>query len=189
MKEKTQSAATLGMWIFLGSELLFFGGLFLSLTIYRHVYPEAFSEGTKHLNAWIGAVNTLILLTSSMTIALAVENKKPRIYLLLSFVLGILFLLLKAYEYYQHYQEGLFPILKWGGGHSPQLLLFFLLYFLTTGIHALHLIIGLSFILWLSFRHSKNEADAFLKNIGLYWHFVDIIWVFIFPLLYLVGRN
>jgi cytochrome c oxidase subunit 3 len=193
-----RSTAALGMWVFLGSELLFFGGLFLSMTVYRHLYPEVFGEGTRHLSLWIGTINTALLLTSSASIAIALEKlseKSPRKLLLLTLILGLAFLALKGLEYYQHAQEGLFPVVHWDARKfsDARLMLFFVLYFIMTGLHALHLIIGLCLISWLSIKSSDQEwtqkHEGLFHNTGLYWHFVDILWIFIFPLLYLIGRN
>jgi cytochrome c oxidase subunit III len=193
-----KKAATLGMWIFLGSELLFFSGLFLSVAVYRHLYPEVFSEGTKHMSLGLGAFNTAILLTSSASLALALEHmktKSPRRLLLFTLLLGFVFLVVKAIEYTQHYHEGLFPALHWDSGEhkNPQLMLFFTLYFVMTGLHALHIVIGL---VWISILYllgknpdSIEKHEMLFENAGLYWHFVDLIWIFIFPLLYLIGRT
>jgi cytochrome c oxidase subunit 3 len=196
MSEK--NSAALGMWIFLGSELLFFGGLFLSLAVYRHWYPAEFAEGTRHLNLWIGTINTALLLTSSVSIAVALERidiRPPRRLLLLTLLLGFLFLGLKGLEYFQHYQEGLFPVLNWNFAEfkDSRLMLFFILYFIMTGLHAVHLLIGLILISWLTVKVKDpkwlERHKPLLTNSGLYWHFIDVIWIFIFPLLYLIGRH
>jgi cytochrome c oxidase subunit III len=197
--EFEKKTAVMGMWVFIGSEVLFFGGLFLSLTIYRGIYQNLFDLGTHHMNLWVGTLNTAILLTSSWTLAMAIEKIKQQIrpffLLIITVLLGILFLVLKAYEYHQHYDEGVFPGVRWIGSQFPsqQMILFFFLYFFMTALHALHVLIGLGLIGWLAFhlRNLKWSAhhEGFVENVGLYWHFVDIVWVFLFPMLYLVGRS
>lgn len=197
--ELEKKTAILGMWVFLGSEVLFLGGLFLALTVYRGLYPTFFDVGTGRMNLLIGTLNTALLLTSSWTLAMAIEKIKQQIkpfFLLgVTVFLGFLFLLFKAYEYFQHYQEGLFPGVRWDGTSFPsaQLMLFFFLYFFMTGLHALHVLIGLGLIIWLMKEVKKplwhQFHEGFIENVGLYWHFVDIIWVFLFPMLYLVGRR
>lgn len=187
------------MWVFIGSEVLFFGGLFLALTVYRGLFPMEFAMGTRHMNLWIGTANTAVLLTSSWTLAMALEKikKGERFISILSatILLGIVFLVLKSYEYYQHYQQGLIPGLRWTAilGSSSQLILFFFLYFFMTALHGLHVLIGLGLISHLAFHIRKSSwtrnHEGFVENVGLYWHFVDIVWVFLFPMLYLVGRS
>ncbi|MGZ3770684.1 MAG: cytochrome c oxidase subunit 3 [Bdellovibrio sp.] len=195
-----KNIAIMGMWIFIGSELLFFGGVFLSLTVYRHLHFQIFSEGTEHLNLLIGSANTGILLTSSWTLAMAIEKYKSKgeakPLLLTTIFLGALFIVLKAVEYLQHYNEGLFPVLNWNLTEYPKppMLLFFILYFIMTAIHALHVLVGLGLIAWITKLLKKESSktvfhESAIENVGLYWHFVDIIWVFIFPMLYLIGRN
>lgn len=194
-----KDTAVQGMWVFLGSEVLFFGGLFLALTVYRGLYSATFDAGTDHMNLLIGSLNTGILLTSSWTLAIAIEkmkeNTKPFLLLGTTVALGTLFIFLKAYEYFQHYQEGLFPVLNWNASEypSPQMMIFFFLYFFMTGLHALHVLIGLGLITWMGRYLKKTSASkinhGFTENIGLYWHFVDVVWVFLFPMLYLVGRR
>lgn len=187
-----KKTAILGMWVFIGSEVLFFGGLFLALTVYRELFTTEFAVGTRHMNLWLGTANTAILLTSSWLLAMALEKIKggERAFLLLlaTISLGVLFLFVKGYEYFLHYQDGLFPGLRWAPplGASPQLVLFFFLYFFMTALHGLHVLIGLGLISFVTFR---RNSEGFSENVGLYWHFVDIVWVFLFPMLYLMGRS
>jgi cytochrome c oxidase subunit 3 len=220
--EQQYTAAGLGMWLFLATEVLFFGGLFAGYAIYRYWYPHAFVEGSHHLDVWLGGINTAILLTSSLTMALAVhaaqttERRATVRNLVLTVLLGGAFLGIKGYEYYHKFEERLVP------GHNfkipasesadadtdletdknrtppPELQeqasgpieLFFSLYFLMTGLHALHMVIGVAVLLVLIMAAARGafSAEYFtpVEMTGLYWHFVDIVWVFLFPLLYLI---
>jgi cytochrome c oxidase subunit 3 len=199
--EQQREAATLGMWIFLSTEILFFGGMFLGYTVYRGMYPIAWGEASKHLDILLGSLNTAVLLCSSLTMAMAVheaQGGRPRKvigFIAATMALGIVFLFIKFYEYYQKYKEGLVPgaHFVWHG-HDPQhVSIFFLFYFIMTGMHAVHMIIGLGLMTVLAFLTKKRKfTSAYFNPIemgGLYWHFVDIIWVFLFPLLYLVDRS
>jgi cytochrome c oxidase subunit 3 len=183
-------SALLGMWIFLATEILLFSMLFLTFGIYRHLYPTEFSIGTNHLNLMLGTLNTAILLSSSFSMVLAVHYRgATRTPFFITIALGALFIGFKAIEYLEHFHEGLFPILNWHpapdiGGH---LLLFFFLYFFMTGLHALHLLIGMALVAT-AIPHGRRKPE-YLENIGLYWHFVDIVWIFLFPTLYLIGRT
>lgn len=192
-----QEANRLGMWAFLATEVLFFGGLFTAYLVYRSAYPSAFEEASTHLDIWRGTINTVILLTSSLTMALAVHASELRqrrrmiLMMFLTMLLGLAFLGIKATEYYTDYEEQLIPGLNfaWEGAGPLQALLFFSLYFIMTGVHATHMIIGLGvlvvMIIW-AWR-GKYESDPMpVERFGLYWHFVDIVWIFLFPLLYLI---
>ena len=194
-----REANTLGMWAFLATEVLFFGGLFAAYLVYRSAYPDSFAAGSEHLKMALGALNTGVLLTSSLTVALAVHAAAERartrllVFMALTVMLGLLFLSIKGFEYYQEYQEQLIPSLNfaWEGENPTHAMLFFVLYFFMTGLHAVHMIIGLSVLLvmmvW-AWRGGYEADDMAVERFGLYWHFVDIIWVFLFPLLYLIGR-
>jgi cytochrome c oxidase subunit 3 len=220
--QQQYTAAELGMWLFLATEVLFFGGLFASYAIYRYWYPQAFIEGSHHLDVWLGGINTAILLTSSLTMALSVhaaQTSEPRATvrnLVLTILLGSAFLGIKGYEYYHKYEERLVPgrNFKIPAGESPHaetdreadqrhtprperqelasgpIELFFSLYFLMTGLHALHMVIGVAALLVLAVAASRGVFSAAyftpVEMTGLYWHFVDIVWVFLFPLLYLI---
>jgi len=189
----------LGMWVFLATEILFFGGLFSAYTVYRWSTPEAFAQGSGHLEYWIGTVNTAVLLTSSLFVALAdlaVKRDDRRwvtLHLAAAWLLGALFLALKAYEYNQKYLDHLVPGPNFDPhGGAPQVQLFMFLYFAMTGLHAVHMLFGLGALLWLLWlnhrgRVSSHRADA-VAVVGLYWHFVDCVWIFLYPLLYLVAR-
>jgi cytochrome c oxidase subunit 3 len=200
--EHQQQAAALGMWIFLATEVMFFGGLFTAYTIYRLEYPDAFAEASRHLNVTLGAVNTVVLLTSSLTMALAVHaaqlgrRRLLTLCLALTALLGTAFLVIKAFEYYGDYVDRLTPGLAFAADdwQSPQQVkLFLIIYYVMTGIHALHLIIGIGVVVvLLRIAWTGRYGPAYHGPIevgGLYWHFVDVIWIFLLPLLYLVGMR
>jgi cytochrome c oxidase subunit 3 len=202
--EQQREAGSLGMWVFLVTEIMFFGGLFATYIIYRTLYLTAFEEGSRLLNVKFGAANTAVLIGSSLTMALAIHaaqagKKKSEqvMYLVLTMILGALFLFLKFnYEWRADYHEHLIPgfgfIIRpeWGaaGTHVP---LYFCFYFFMTGLHAMHMIIGFGILGTLTVMAQRNrfnsEYYAPLEVSGLYWHFVDIVWIFLFPLLYLIG--
>lgn len=194
-------ASTLGMWAFLITEVLFFGGLFVGYLIYRTKFPEAFVLGSHELDIKLGAINTAVLIGSSLTMVLAVyfaqlgQRMKIVIFLFATLVLGSAFLGVKAVEYSHKIHDGLLP----GPGFaldspiSDQVRIFFSFYFAMTGLHAFHMIIGAGLLSWLMVNAWKGKYDSSYNTpvelVGLYWHFVDIVWIFLFPLLYLIGRN
>jgi len=192
-------ASNLGMWTFLLTEVMFFGGLFVSYTVYRTAYLAGFIAGSQHLNVLLGTLNTAVLLSSSLTMALAVHAAQEghtrllRRFLLLTMLLGLMFLGIKGYEYVLEYHESLVPVLNFAytGPHAPQVKLFMIFYFVMTSLHALHMLIGLSLLtvlVVLAWRERFSAAyHTPVEVIGLYWHFVDIVWIFLYPLLYLVG--
>jgi cytochrome c oxidase subunit 3 len=206
--EQQQHAATLGMWTFLATEVMFFGGLITGFIVYRAIAFESFALASRQLEPWAGGINTVVLLTSSLTMALAVHagelgDRKGQVrYLLLTMLLGSCFLGIKAFEYYEEYHKGLIPgpyfnhkgELEFPASFGPSQIqhaqLFFVFYFFMTGLHALHMIIGLGVVAWITWKARRGEftAEYFtpLELTGLYWHFVDIVWVFLFPLLYLI---
>lgn len=231
-------AAAFGMWIFLGTEVMFFGGLFLAYSVYRFEYPEVFSAASVHLNLWAGGAMTAILLTGSLLVAMSdqlmerfcehderqschpseaqdsvqkslatplnsadteLTNMKLVIWrrLVITAGMGLAFLSLEFYEYYSLYLEGLFPGQHFNGSGFEQLYLggrsvqmFFVLFFCMTGLHAFHMIVGISLVSYLALAVKRARQPVRLRNtlmcIGLYWHFVDIIWIFLYPLFYLV---
>jgi len=220
--EQQREAGTLGMWVFLVTELMFFGGMFLAYTLYRSSYPQAFASASNHLDITLGALNTGVLILSSFTMAMAVYftqigKRRPQVVCLaLTLLLGLTFLGVKAVEYHDKYEDRLIPghlipgrsfgpEVAHEGDHDPhklhllpgatvkQVELFYWIYFAMTGMHALHMIIGaglLTFLLIFSMRGRFDpEYHSPVEVIGLYWHFVDIIWIFLFPLLYLLGRH
>jgi cytochrome c oxidase subunit 3 len=199
--DQQHEAVTLGMWVFLATEVMFFGALFLAYMVYRLKYPEGFAEASNELDIWLAGTNTVILLTSSFTMALAVhasqtKNRKALIgFLLATILLASSFLVLKGMEYYAEYEHHLIPGLNFAfEGHlAQQVKLFFVLYFSMTGIHAFHMIIGIIIMLIMLYNawrgwYTEGHSEP-IELFGLYWHFVDIVWVFVFPLIYLVGRH
>jgi cytochrome c oxidase subunit 3 len=194
-------AATLGMWVFLATELLFFGGLFAADMIYRVWYPETFGDASRTLDITLGSVNTVVLITSSLTMAFAVraaangQRRQLMILLVLTMVLGLVFLGIKGVEYHQKFVEHHIPGLGFHfEGTAPERAnLFFSLYFAMTGLHALHMIIGLGLLTVMFVMAARGRFSVAwhtpVEMSGLYWHFVDIIWIFLFPLLYLVDRH
>ena len=199
--EQQVEASTLGMWAFLATEILFFGGLFLVYTVYRLAYPQAFAEASNHLDVVLGAVNTAVLIGSSLTMVLAVHSARIGsrrgliLFLLATLVLGGIFLGIKGVEYAHKFHEHLVPgaDFRFTGADPRHAAIFFSIYFAMTGMHALHMIIGAGLILTLVGmawrRRFSPEYFTPVEMVGLYWHFVDIVWIFLFPLLYLIGRH
>ena len=197
--EQEHEAAELGMWIFLMTELMLFGGLFLGYVFYRTVYSAGFAEGSRHLELSYGGPNTVILITSSFTMVLAVRSAQLGLqrrllgYLLATAALGILFMVIKGAEYYRHFVDGTVPVLAWtySGPYPNQVQLFFFAYFALTGLHSLHLTIGIIIVLVAAYMARGGaflvERHIPVEMIGLYWHFVDTVWIFLLPLLYLFG--
>ncbi len=206
--EQQKEAGTIGMWVFLLTELMFFGGLFLAYAIFRATYPEGFLFGSHLLNVPLGGTNTVVLIVSSLTMAMAVYNSQTGnkkwliIFLVLTLILGLAFLGIKYVEYSAKFQDHLFPALTWynpptEGAHAvplelqQQVRVFLWIYFLMTGLHAVHMIVGagiLITLIWLAYKgRFTKEYNAPVEISGLYWHFVDIVWIFLFPLLYLTG--
>ncbi len=208
--EQQNEASSLGMWVFLITEIMFFGGLFLTYTVYRSIYPHAFAESSRELNVTLGAVNTAVLILSSLTMALAVwaaqvgRRKQLILFLVATIVLGSVFLGVKTFEYIEKFHHHLVPGLNFNFPMTPELAaqdpnlnahaqLFFSLYFGMTGLHAFHMIVGLGVMLFLlkeAFRqrYTQNYHSP-VEVSGLYWHFVDIVWIYLFPLLYLIDRH
>jgi cytochrome c oxidase subunit 3 len=203
--EQQKESATLGMWIFLATEILFFGGLFLTYTINRHTYPDIFAECSKSLDLKLGGFNTVVLIASSLTMAMSVwsaqvgKKKLVTLFLALTLLLGCVFLGVKAIEYHAKYVEHHIPGLSFEfepgsdvatNAHAQ---LFFSLYFGMTGLHATHMVVGAGLLVWLIKESLKcrftPEYNTPVENIGLYWHFVDIVWIYLFPLLYLIDRH
>ena len=197
--EQQLEASVLGMWVFLVTEIMFFGGLFMAYIVYRHLYPEAWVAGSNHLNVPLGALNTAVLICSSLTMVLAVRAAQigsrsgQIVNLILTILFGTTFLVVKYFEYAEKFEHHLVP----GPNFDPALdraqQLFFSLYFVMTGVHAAHMIIGIGIMLvvlvmaWRG-RFSPSYYTP-VEVSGLYWHFVDIVWIFLFPLLYLIGRH
>jgi cytochrome c oxidase subunit 3 len=189
----------LGMWAFISTEVLFFGGLFLAYFIYRLSYPAAFAAGSATLNFWKGTINTAVLLGSSLTMALGdayIKRGNRRalgLCVAATAVLGIVFLAIKGTEYQEMYAQHLVPGLPFAPGIAPAEQLFVFLYFAMTGLHALHMLIGLGLMVWLLRLNQRGRLTvthhAPVEMFGLYWHLVDCVWVFLYPLLYLIPRR
>ncbi len=196
-----QETASLGMWVFLATEIMFFGGLFTGYTIYRFLFPQAWAAGSHLTDLLLGSVNTVVLITSSLTMAMAVyysqSGKRGRLifFLFVTILLGLAFLGIKALEYYHKYVDHHIPgyDFQYPGPLANQVSLFLVFYFFMTGMHALHMIIGVGLLTALIIRAWRREfSSAYFTPVevtGLYWHFVDIVWIFLFPLLYLIDRH
>jgi cytochrome c oxidase subunit 3 len=199
--DQQTEATTLGMWVFLVTEVLFFGGLFMTYTVYRSWYPDAFAASSHELDIALGTTNTAVLITSSLTMALAVhaaqlgQRKTLMLFLVATMALGGVFLGIKSVEYYhkfvEHHVPG--PSFQFEKEYFRHAQIFFSLYFVMTGLHALHMVIGVGIMLvmlrWAWNGTITNEYYSPIEISGLYWHFVDIVWIFLFPLLYLIGRH
>jgi len=209
--EHEYHTSKLGTWMFLVTEILMFGGLFVGYILFHEKYPEMFHEGSRFLNWRLGALNTVVLLVSSLTMALSIYyaqlNKRhlTLLNLYVTFACGCIFMMVKAYEYTHKFSEGLFPgnyfnplepevqemakhLVEKGGGHLG---MYFSFYFVMTGLHGSHVLVGMGLILWLIRRAHRGDFDSSyytpLECVGLFWHLVDLIWIYLFPLLYLVG--
>jgi len=208
--QQQHESAQLGMWAFMLTEILFFGGLFLCYIVYRNLYPEAWQLASHQLNVLMGGINTAVLICSSLTMALAIRTAQtgggriPQIaWLSLTLVFGMTFLVIKYFEYAEKFKHGLIPGPSFitPGGHAAEVFgsevrharIFFSLYFMMTGLHAFHMIVGIGLMLWMmrcswkGYFTPKNYDG--LEMFGLYWHFVDVVWIFLFPLLYLLGAH
>jgi len=208
--EQQRNASSLGMWLFLGTEIMFFGGMFLAYLVYRYWYYPEFAAGSRSIDIYLGTINTAVLICSSLTVALGVKaaqlgKRKTLVTLLLVTILfGLGFLAIKGIEWYQKFEEHHVP----GRSFSAQDLIekypqihidpaptqiYFSLYFAMTGLHALHMIIGVGIFCFLTFHAWKGrytpEYHTPIEIGGLYWHFVDIVWIYLFPLLYLIDRK
>jgi cytochrome c oxidase subunit III len=198
--EQQHEAATLGMWIFIIQEVMFFGGLLAAYMLYRIWYPVAWSEGSAELDIRLGGLNTVVLIASSLTMALSVraaqtgKQKALKNWLIVTMLLGLTFLVVKGFEYEHKWALQHVPGLNYHAepNQVPQVEIFLSLYFALTGLHALHMVIGfgiLGVIYWMAARKRFSpEWYTPVEMAGLYWHFVDIVWIFLFPLLYLVDR-
>lgn len=205
--KQQKESVVLGMWSFLIQEVMFFGGLFATYVVYRSQYPEAFAQASSLLNVNLGGVNTIVLICSSLTMAMAVHaaSKGDRaaiaVWLLLTIVFGGIFLGVKVVEYKDKWDHGLIPgiadhgLLQDHDTHKPRptgFSLYFALYFAMTGLHAIHMLIGIPILALLAINGLRGkygpEWYTPVEMTGLYWHFVDIVWIFLFPLLYLVER-
>jgi len=208
--EQQRDAASLGMWLFLATEVMFFGGMFCAYLVYRYVHFNEFAAGSRSLDIWLGTINTAVLICSSLTVALGVraaqmgKTKLLVILLILTLLFGLAFLGIKGVEWYDKYKEHHIPGASFNADdiakEYPQIKIdqqyeqtYFSLYFAMTGLHALHMIIGIglfgviTYFAWKG-RYGANYYTP-VENAGLYWHFVDIVWIYLFPLLYLIDRK
>lgn len=198
MKQQFE-AAKLGMWLFLVTEVLLFGGLFVGYGIMHAKHPEAFVAAHHHLDWRLGAVNTIVLLLSSFTMVMGVwaaqtgQKKRLIAFLLLTVILAMAFMGIKYVEYSHKFHEGLLPGKYYShqGDTVPGQFMFFSFYFMMTGLHGIHVLLGVAAILWITVRAARNEFSAQYYGpvdiVGLYWHLVDLIWIYLFPLMYLIS--
>ena len=187
----------LGMWLFLVTEMVLFGGLFIAYSYMRHRYPAEFHLGGAELNVTLGVINTLVLLTSSLTVVLSIvaiqrgEKKSVMGFLSTTIGLGFVFLIIKSFEWAAKFHHGLYPNAPHLATLPPGEQVFFGLYFVMTGLHGLHVIAGMAVLTWILRKVAKDEVrqDRYihLENGGLYWHLVDVIWIFLLPLFYLAA--
>lgn len=199
--EQQEQAVTLGMWTFLASEVLFFGGIFLGYAVLRTTHAAAFEHASGHLNLPLGTLNTALLLLSSLFMAIAdiavkSWSRRSVAWLLGAVVtIGAIFLSIKFYEYHEEWSKGLVPVLHWtyDGPHESGVKLFSFLYFAMTGMHALHMIVGIGVIFGVALMAEKGSVGAHrplpVEMSALYWHFVDLVWIFLYPMLYLIGAG
>jgi cytochrome c oxidase subunit 3 len=196
--DRQVDASRLGMWLFLSTEILLFVGLFTAYSVYRFSFPEAWAQASRHSEIWAGTTNTFVLITSSLTVALAIHFVRvnaPRLAVIMlgiTLAFGIVFLVIKGIEYTNHFHEGALPG-KYYRLHEvmlPGVSMYWSLYFLMTGLHGLHVLIGMTVIAVVMYRTAHGYYDSGyyvgIELAGLYWHLVDLIWIFLFPLLYLV---
>jgi cytochrome c oxidase subunit 3 len=198
--DQQKESAALGMWSFLATEVLLFAGLFLVYIIYRNWYHEGFVIASHSLNVTLGTINTFVLLASSFTVVLAINQAQKNnnngivLYLILTILFGLAFFVIKGIEWHADYEEGLVPWFGWNedfaGEKNYQVKMFMTLYFIMTSTHAVHMIVGAGILAWLAVRAKRGDFSAkyhtALEMGGLYWHFVDIVWVFLVPTLYLI---
>ena len=201
--EQQHEASRLGMWAFLATEVMFFGGLFTGYAVYRNMYPEAFRLASHHLDIGLGAANTAILIGSSLTMALAIRaaqvgKRSAQVSnLIATIALGMTFIVIKGFEYHHKWVDHLMPgrgfDVSQFGSEGPHARIFFSFYFVMTGLHAFHMLVGFGLLAWVAARAHRGDFTpkhhSALEMTGLYWHFVDLVWIFLFPLLYLIGRH
>lgn len=196
--EQQEHAARLGMWLFLATEILLFTVLFTAYAVYRFLFPAGFEAASQLADVPIGATNTVVLITSSLTVALAIyyaRQGRPRLtvaLLAVTVAFGGVFMVLKGFEYHHHILEGQLPgkYYQYAGLRGPGVSMYFTLYFLMTGLHGLHVLVGMGVLTWLAARaargHFTRDYSTPVELGGLYWHLVDLIWIFLFPLFYLL---
>jgi len=199
--EQQRHTSSIGIWLFLMTEVMMFGGLFVAYTVYRFNHPQAFAQGSAEMDIVLGSINSAILLTSSLTMGLAEFSAKfgrvrlSGILLFTTILIGLAFLGIKFTEYYEHYQQHEAPGVWFNhvGPHAPEVQMFFVFYFLMTGLHAVHMSIGILLLLGLIARNMVGSFSAAYHTpitvVGLYWHFVDIVWIFLYVIFYLPGLH
>jgi cytochrome c oxidase subunit III len=199
--EQQKQTHMLGMWTFLTTEVMFFGGLFLAYVYYRYMFHAAWVDAVHHLKVWFGGINTVILICSSLTMAMGVHaaqlgrRKSTVMWLALTLLFGFGFLVVKTFEWTDKWNHHLFPGQSFNQtefadpAHS---MMFYILYFMITGLHGIHVIAGLVVIAWIMWRARRGDFTPEYNNpveiTGLYWHFVDLVWIYLFPILYLMDR-
>jgi len=196
--EQQFDSAKMGMWVFLVTEILFFGGLFCAYIVYRAWHPELFTEAATELNTLWGGVNTIVLIGSSLTVAMAIrsaqlnQKKGLIINLGITIALACVFMVIKYFEYTHKFHMGIFPgeFYTYEGLEHPMANIFFSIYYMMTGLHGVHVLVGIGLMVWLVIRARRDEFSSEyytpVEIVGLYWHLVDLIWIFLFPLLYLI---
>jgi cytochrome c oxidase subunit 3 len=196
--ERQNEAMRLGMWLFLATEILLFAGLFTGYSVYRYQFPLAFAECSRHLEIGLGTLNTVVLITSSFTVALSIHyartdrQRAAALCLILTIGFALAFLGIKAVEYAAHFHEHSLPgkYYAFAEVKIPGAAMFFTMYFLMTGLHGLHVVAGMSVLSWLLWRTLQGRYSSKyytgLEMGGLYWHLVDLVWIFLYPLLYLI---
>lgn len=196
--EQQFDASKMGMWMFLVTEILLFGGMFVAYIVYRSWNPEVFVEASNYLDTALGALNTVVLLTSSLTVALSIhyiqhDNRKAAAFnLFLTILCACIFMVVKYFEYTHKFHEGIFPGEAYAFGELDlwRVPIFFSIYFVMTGIHGVHVLVGIGLITWVMIMVMRGRFNSqyytHVELVGLYWHLVDIIWIFLFPLLYLI---
>lgn len=197
--EQAFESSKLGLWLFLVTEILLFGGLFVAYIMFRALYPEMFHEASHHLNKVLGAINTVVLICSSLTMAMAVDRTrqndsgKANQYLMMTLFFAACFMIIKYVEYSHKIHEGLLPgaNFTFEAIQHPKAPLYFSLYFMMTGLHGIHVLAGMGLISWILIRSNKGHFNSQyytpVELVGIYWHLVDLIWIYLFPLLYLIG--
>ena len=193
------SAAKQGIWLFMATEIMMFGGLFVAYIIFRNLYPEMYHEGASHLNWKMGATNTIVLITSSLSMALSIhylqtgKKNAAAMNLAVTIVCACIFMVIKYFEYMEKIHHGLLPgnFFHYAEAESPNLAIFFGLYFMMTGLHGIHVMAGIFLISWLLFRTLRGDFSQTyytpVEGVGIFWHIVDLIWIFLFPLFYLIA--
>lgn len=188
-----------GIWLFMVTEILMFGGLFVGYAIFHNMYPEMFAEGASYLNWKMGFLNTLVLIFSSLTMAMGIyfiQNKQKQLAnwsLFITILCGAIFMVVKYFEYTHKFHEGIFPgkFFTHEGAEHANLALYFSFYFCMSGLHGFHVLIGMCLIGWVLFRNIRGDFDenyyTAVEGVGIFWHIVDLIWIYLFPILYLIG--